>query len=73
VNGSLYLDVYSGILLPATYTIYNAFGVKITEKTLDPALVITGEVIETSTMDNGLYHIQVESGNIVSTQLFVKN
>ena len=73
VNGSLYLDVYSGILLPITYTIYNAFGVKITEKTLDPALVITGEVIETSTMDNGLYHIQVEIGNIVSTQLFVKN
>ncbi len=43
------------------------------EKTLDAALVVTGETIETSTMDNGLYHIQVEIGNIVSTQLFVKN
>lgn len=73
VNGLLYLDVYSGILLPITYTIYNAFGVKIVQKTLDPALVITGEVIETSAMDNGLYHIQVEIGNILSTQLFVKN
>jgi hypothetical protein len=73
VNGLLYLDVYSGILLPITYTIYNAFGVKIVQKTLDPALVITGEVIETSAMDNGLYHIQVEIGNIISTQLFVKN
>ena len=73
VNGLLYLDVYSGILLPITYTIYNAFGVKIVHKTLDPALVITGEVIETSAMDNGLYHIQVEIGNILSTQLFVKN
>lgn len=73
VNGSLYLDVYSGILSPINYTIYNTFGVKILEKTLDPALVITGEVIETSTMDNGLYHIQVEIGNVISTQLFVKN
>lgn len=73
VNGLLYLDVYSGILLPITYTVYNAFGVKIIQKTLDPALVITGEVIETSAMDNGLYHIQVEIGNIISTQLFVKN
>jgi hypothetical protein len=73
VNGLLYLDVYSGILLPITYTIYNAFGVKIIQKTLDPALVITGEIIETSAMDNGLYHIQVEIGNIISTQLFVKN
>ncbi len=73
VNGSLYLDVYSGIFSPITYTIYNTFGVKILEKTLDPALVITGEAIETSTMDNGLYHIQVEIGNMVSTQLFVKN
>lgn len=73
VNGLLYLDVYSGILLPITYTVFNAFGVKIIQKTLDPALVITGEVIETSAMDNGLYHIQVEIGNIISTQLFVKN
>ncbi len=73
VNGSLYLDVYSGMLLPIRYAIYNAFGVKIMEKTLDAALVVTGETIETSTMDNGLYHIQVEIGNIVSTQLFVKN
>ena len=73
VNGSLYLDVYSGMLLPIRYAIYNAFGVKIMEKTLDAALVVTGETIETSSMDNGLYHIQVEIGNIVSTQLFVKN
>lgn len=73
VNDLLYLDVYSGMLLPITYSIYNAFGVKIIEKTLDPALVITGEVIETSNMGNGLYHIKVEIGNIVSTQLFVKN
>jgi hypothetical protein len=73
VNELLYLDVYSGMLLPITYSIYNAFGIKILEKTLDPALVITGEVIETSNMGNGLYHIKVEIGNIVSTQLFVKN
>lgn len=73
VNDLLYLDVYSGVLLPITYTIYNAFGIKIIEKTLNPALVTTGEVIETSNMGNGLYHIKVEIGNIVSTQLFVKN
>jgi len=73
VNGSLYLDVFSGMLLPVRYAIYNTFGVKIMEKTLDPAMVITGEAIETSNMDNGLYHIQVEIGNIISTQLFVKN
>jgi hypothetical protein len=73
VNGTLYLDVYSGFLAPITYTIFNTFGVKIIEKTLDPALAITGEAIETSTLDNGLYHIQVEVGNIVLTQLFIKN
>ena len=73
VNGTLYLDVYSGFLAPITYTVFNTFGVKIIEKTLDPALAITGEAIETSTLDNGLYHIQVEIGNIVLTQLFIKN
>ena len=73
MNGTLYLDVYSGFLAPITYTIFNTFGVKIIEKTLDPALAITGEAIETSTLDNGMYHIQVEVGNIVLTQLFVKN
>ena len=73
VSGTLYLDVYSGFLAPITYTIFNTFGVKIIEKTLDPALIITGEAIETSTLDNGLYHIQVQIGNIVSTQLFIKN
>jgi hypothetical protein len=73
VNGTLYLDVYSGFLAPITYTIFNTFGVKIIEKKLDPALAITGEAIETSTLDNGLYHIQVEVGNIVLTQLFIKN
>ena len=73
VNGTLYLDVYSGFLAPITYTIFNTFGVKIIEKTLDPALSITGEAIETSTLDNGLYHIQVEVGNIFLTQLFIKN
>ena len=73
VNGTLYLDVYSGFLAPITYTIFNTFGVKIIEKTLDPALAITGEAIETSNLDNGLYHIQVEIGNIFSTQLFIKN
>ena len=73
VSETLYLDVYSGFLAPITYTIFNTFGVKIIEKTMDPALVITGEAIETSTLDNGLYHIQVQIGNIVSTQLFIKN
>jgi len=73
VSGTLYLDVYSGFLAPINYTIFNTFGVKIIEKTLDPALIITGEAIETSTLDNGLYHIQVQIGNIVSTQLFIKN
>ena len=73
VNGTLYLDIFSGFLAPITYTIFNTFGVKIIEKPLDPALSITGEAIETSTLDNGLYHIQVEVGNIVLTQLFVKN
>jgi hypothetical protein len=73
VNGTLYLDVYSGFLAPITYTIFNTFGVKIIEKTIDSALIITGEAIETSTLDNGLYHIQVQIGNIVSTQLFIKN
>ena len=73
VNGTLYLDIYSGFLAPITYTIFNTFGVKIIKKTMDPALAITGEAIETSTLDNGLYHIQVQIGNIVSTQLFIKN
>jgi len=73
VNETLYLDVYSGFLAPITYTIFNTFGVKIIEKTLDPALIITGEAIETSSLDYGLYHIQVEIGNIVLTQLFIKN
>mgnify|MGYP000527635382 CR=1 FL=1 len=51
----------------------NTFGIKIIEKTMDQALITTGEAIETSTLDNGLYHIQVQIGNIVSTQLFIKN
>lgn len=73
VNEALYLDIFSGFYSSVTYTIFNTFGVKIYEKTLDYEIVTTGEYIDTKSFDNGLYHIQVKKGNLVSTQLFIKN
>lgn len=72
-NETLYLDVYSGFLEPINCTVYNNFGVIISSKVFPPSLILTNEVIETSSLENGLYQIKVEIGDLVSTKIFIKN
>ena len=72
-NEALYLDVYSGFLEPINCTVYNNFGVIISSKVFPPSLILTNEVIETSSLENGLYQIKVEIGDLVSTKIFIKN
>jgi hypothetical protein len=70
---NLYLDVYSGVLAPIKYTIYNTFGTIVKSNILGSSYKIINEVIGDSDLENGVYQIKVEVGDLVSTKLFIKN
>jgi hypothetical protein len=69
-----FFDVYSGMANEAIQvTVFNTFGVKVYENAFEPSSILTGELLELSTVEKGLYHIQVQIGEQVQTQLLFKN
>jgi len=73
-NDDFNLDVYSGMSEePIHYTVYNSYGIVVLDKTLSAAEKIIGETLEFSNQLNGLYHLKVQIGNQVETQILVKS
>ena len=73
-SADFFLDVYSGMANEAIQvTVFNTFGVKVYENAFEPSSILTGELLELSTVEKGLYHIQVQIGEQVQTQLLFKN
>lgn len=73
-NEDFFMDVYSGMASEAILVeVYNTFGVKVFENTFAPATIITGEKLELTIAEKGVYHIQVQIGEQVQTQLLFKN
>ena len=70
---NLYLDVYSGVLTPIKYTVYNTFGTVVKSNILPASYKVINEIIGTSEMENGVYQIKVEVDELISTKLFIKN
>jgi hypothetical protein len=69
-----FIDVYSGMANEAIQVeVFNTFGVKVYEKSFAPSLILTGELLDLSTTEKGLYHIKVQIGEQVQTQLLFKN
>ncbi len=73
-NTDFFFDVFSGMENEAIKVeVFNTFGVKVYEKTLAPSAVITGEKLEMSISEKGLYHMKVQIGEQIQTQLLFKN
>jgi hypothetical protein len=53
--------------------VFNTFGVKVYENAFAPSAILTGELLELSTAEKGIYHIKVQIGEQVQTQLLFKN
>lgn len=71
---NFFLDVYSGMANEAIQVeVYNTFGVKVFEKTISPTGLLIGEKLELTTSEKGVYHIKVQIGEQVQTQLLFKN
>jgi hypothetical protein len=69
-----FIDVYSGMANEAIQVkVYNTFGVKVYEHTFDPTGLLVGEKLELTTEEKGLYHVKVQIGEQVQTQLLFKN
>jgi hypothetical protein len=71
---NFYLDVYNGRKDSDIHVaVFNTFGVKVYEEDFAPAMILTGEKLNFSTEEKGLYHIKVTIGEQVQTQLLFKN
>lgn len=69
-----FLDVYSGMANEnIQIEVYNTFGVNVFEKTIAPTGLLIGEKLELTTSEKGVYHIKVQIGEQVQTQLLFKN
>jgi hypothetical protein len=69
-----FLDVYSGMANEnIQIEVYNTFGVNVFEKTIAPTGLLIGEKMELTTSEKGVYHIKVQIGEQVQTQLLFKN
>jgi len=69
-----YLDVYSGMSNETIVVeVFNTFGVKVYDNAFAPTTMLTGEKLEFSTNEKGVYHIKVQIGEQVQTQLLFKN
>jgi hypothetical protein len=69
-----YLDVYSGFANENIIVeVYNTFGVRVFEKVIAATQILTGEQLELSIAEKGLYHIKVRIGEQLQTQLLFKN
>lgn len=71
---NFFLDVYSGMANEAIQVeVFNTFGVKVYDNAFAPTTMLTGEKLEFSTHEKGVYHIKVQIGEQVQTQLLFKN
>jgi hypothetical protein len=71
---AFFMDVYSGYANDDIIVeVYNTFGVRVFEKVILATQSITGEELELSTGEKGLYHVKVRIGEQVQTQLLFKN
>ncbi len=71
-NGSIFLNVESGLESEVIYQIYNSFGVKVLEKNMGSHSIIVNEEIDFSNLNNGLYHIKVDLNGVSESKLFIK-
>ena len=73
-DADFFLDVYSGMANEAIHVeVFNTFGVKVYERSYAPTGILTGELLDLTTAEKGLYHIKVQIGEQVQTQLLFKN
>lgn len=73
-QGDFFLDVYNGRKDQAILVqVYNTYGVNVYEQEYAPAMILTGEKLNFSSSDKGLYHIKVTIGEQIQTQLLFKN
>jgi hypothetical protein len=73
-SADFFLDVYSGMANEAIQVeVFNTFGVKVFENAFAPSSILTGEKLEFSNSEKGVYHIKVQIGEQVQTQLLFKN
>ncbi len=73
-SADFFLDVYSGMANEVIKVeVFNTFGVKVCEQAFAPTTIITGEKLEFSNTEKGVYHIKVQIGEQVQTQLLFKN
>jgi hypothetical protein len=73
-SADFFLDVYSGMANEAIQVeVFNTFGVKVFENAFAPSSILTGEKLEFSNSEKGVYHIKVQIGEQLQTQLLFKN
>jgi hypothetical protein len=69
-----FIDVYSGMANESIQVeVFNTFGVKVYDHSYAPTGILTGEKLELSTTEKGVYHIKVQIGEQVQTELLFKN
>lgn len=67
-------DVYSGIESEDIHVeLYDNYGVKLYEHIFPSAAILTGESLNFTQAEKGIYHMKVIIGNQVQTQLLFKN
>jgi len=68
------LDVYSGMETEDIHVeVFDNYGVKLVDKLYPAAAIITGESLNLSSAEKGIYHLKVSIGGQVQTQLLFKN
>ena len=71
-ENNIFLNVVSGELNEINYSIYNSFGVVVLSKKLGEHLRIVNEEIDLSSLNEGIYHIRISSGNQSDSKTFIK-
>jgi hypothetical protein len=73
-SADFYLDVFSGMANEAIKVeVFNTFGVKVFENEFAATAILTGEKLAFSNVEKGLYHIKIQIGDQIQTQLLFKN
>ena len=71
-ENNIFLNVVSGELNEINYSIYNSFGVVVLSKNLGENIRIVNEEIDLSSLNEGIYHIRLSSGNQSDSKTFIK-
>jgi hypothetical protein len=71
-ENNIFLNVVSGALNEINYTIYNSFGVVVLSKNLGEHIRIVNEEIDLSSLNEGIYHVRISSGNQSDSKTFIK-